>query len=50
MRRTALEGLERDAIEVDFSSRLSQLQIPVTFFVGSYHKSIFLCIIHYILI
>ncbi|HBW38041.1 alpha/beta fold hydrolase [Desulfosporosinus sp. BICA1-9] len=39
MRRRALEGLERDAIEVDFSSRLSQLQIPVTFFVGRNKES-----------
>jgi pimeloyl-ACP methyl ester carboxylesterase len=34
MRRQALEGLERDAAEVDFSQRLSQLQIPVSVFVG----------------
>lgn len=34
MRHTALEGLEREALEVDFSSQLSQLQIPITFFVG----------------
>lgn len=35
MRHKVLEGLERDAVEVDFSSQLSQLQIPVTLFVGS---------------
>lgn len=34
MRAKALEGLERDADEVDFSSRLSQLHLPVTLFVG----------------
>jgi pimeloyl-ACP methyl ester carboxylesterase len=34
MRRQALEGLERDAMEVDFSSQLSKLQIPVGVFVG----------------
>lgn len=34
MRRTAIEGLEKEAKEVDFSTRLSQLKIPVTFFVG----------------
>lgn len=34
MRRQALEGLESDAHEVDFSSKLSQLQIPVALFVG----------------
>ncbi|HEY3383773.1 MAG TPA: alpha/beta hydrolase [Vicinamibacterales bacterium] len=34
MRRAALEGLEREAMAVDFSARLSELQIPVTVFVG----------------
>jgi pimeloyl-ACP methyl ester carboxylesterase len=34
MRRSALVGLERDADNVDFSSRLSQLRIPVRLFVG----------------
>lgn len=34
MRRIALEGLESDANEVDFSQKLSQLHIPVTLFVG----------------
>lgn len=34
MRRTAIEGLGKEAKKVDFSSRLSQLKIPVTLFVG----------------
>lgn len=34
MRREALEGLEKDAIEVDFTSQLSKLQIPVAVFMG----------------
>lgn len=34
MRLDALVGLEREAIEIDFSSQLSRLQIPVAFFVG----------------
>lgn len=34
MRRTAIEGLEKEAKEVDFSSRISLLKIPVTLFVG----------------
>jgi pimeloyl-ACP methyl ester carboxylesterase len=34
MRRAALEGLERDATEIDFSARLPQLKLPVAFFVG----------------
>jgi pimeloyl-ACP methyl ester carboxylesterase len=34
MRRTAFEGIEKDATPVDFSSQLPQLHIPVTFFVG----------------
>jgi pimeloyl-ACP methyl ester carboxylesterase len=34
MRRQALEGLERDAAEVNFCPQLHQLQIPVTVFVG----------------
>lgn len=34
MRRTAFEGLEKEAKEIDFSSRISQLKIPVTLFVG----------------
>lgn len=34
IRRTAIEGLEKEAKEVDFSSRISQLKIPVTLFVG----------------
>jgi pimeloyl-ACP methyl ester carboxylesterase len=34
MRREALEGLERDAAEVNFSPHLSGLQIPVAVFVG----------------
>lgn len=40
MRRTAIEALEKEAIEVDFSSRISQLQIPVTFFVGRNKEAI----------
>lgn len=34
MRREALEGLARDALDVDFSSRLRQLNIPVKLFAG----------------
>ncbi|MNY66198.1 hypothetical protein D3C86_2035810 [compost metagenome] len=34
MRRTALEGLADEAQEIDFAPQLSQLQIPVTLFVG----------------
>lgn len=34
MRREALDGLERDAEDVDFSSRLGELNIPVALFVG----------------
>lgn len=34
MRRTAIEGLGKEAKEVDFSSKISQLKIPVTLFVG----------------
>lgn len=34
MRREALEGLERDAAEVDFGPQLVHLQIPVAVFVG----------------
>ncbi len=34
MRRSALEGLEREARDVDFSARLHELRIPVTFFAG----------------
>lgn len=34
MRKTALEGLRREADEVEFSSRLKELKIPVAFFVG----------------
>jgi pimeloyl-ACP methyl ester carboxylesterase len=34
MRRQALEGLERDAAEVNFYPHLSQLRIPVAVFVG----------------
>ncbi|MCO7124426.1 alpha/beta hydrolase [Sporolactobacillus shoreicorticis] len=39
MRKTALEGLEREATQIDFSSQLSQLRIPVTFFVGKNKNS-----------
>jgi pimeloyl-ACP methyl ester carboxylesterase len=39
IRRATLEGLARDAVEVDFSSQLSLLQIPVTFFVGKNKES-----------
>ncbi|MEO3946069.1 alpha/beta hydrolase [Gorillibacterium sp. CAU 1737] len=34
MRREALEGLHREAVTVDFSSRLEELRLPVTLFVG----------------
>lgn len=34
MRRQALEGLERDASQIDFTCRLADLRIPVTIFVG----------------
>lgn len=34
MRREALDGLERDAEDIDFSSRLGELDIPVALFVG----------------
>jgi pimeloyl-ACP methyl ester carboxylesterase len=34
MRRAALEGLEREAEDVDFSARLSGLRTPVAFFAG----------------
>jgi pimeloyl-ACP methyl ester carboxylesterase len=34
MRLNALEGIDREALEVDFSSQLSQLMIPVNIFVG----------------
>lgn len=34
MRHTAIEGLWKEAKEVDFSSEISQLKIPVTLFVG----------------
>lgn len=34
MRREALEGLERDAAEVNFCPELSRLRIPVAIFVG----------------
>ncbi|RPI04867.1 MAG: alpha/beta hydrolase [Ignavibacteriae bacterium] len=34
MRLEALHGLERDAVEVDFTSRLSELSIPVALFIG----------------
>ncbi len=34
MRRTAIEGLGKEAKEVDFSSRISELNIPIAFFVG----------------
>jgi pimeloyl-ACP methyl ester carboxylesterase len=34
MRTEALEGLRRDATEIDFSSELSKLNIPVAFFAG----------------
>ncbi|MBZ9687330.1 alpha/beta hydrolase [Clostridium estertheticum] len=34
MRQIALEGIERETIENDFSPQLSHLHIPVTFFVG----------------
>ena len=40
MHRIALEGLEREAIKVDFSSQLSQLHIPVTLFVGRNKEAI----------
>lgn len=39
MRREAIEGLARDAIMVDFSSELTQLNIPVAFFVGRNKKA-----------
>ena len=34
MRRSALEGLEREAEQIDFSARLHELRIRVAFFVG----------------
>lgn len=34
MRREALDGLERDAEEIDFSSSLGELDIPVALFAG----------------
>ncbi|WP_019911951.1 alpha/beta fold hydrolase [Paenibacillus sp. HW567] len=34
MRREAIEGLGRDAREVDFTAQLSQLKLPVTLFAG----------------
>jgi pimeloyl-ACP methyl ester carboxylesterase len=34
MRREAIEGLGKEAKEIDFSSKISQLKIPVTLFVG----------------
>lgn len=34
VRRTAIEGLEREALHVDFSPRLPEIGIPVTLFVG----------------
>ena len=34
MRQTALEGLAEESISIDFSPQLSQLKIPVAFFVG----------------
>ncbi|OKP79980.1 hypothetical protein A3844_27635 [Paenibacillus helianthi] len=34
MRREALEGLGRDAEEMDFTSQLAQLKLPVTLFAG----------------
>lgn len=34
MSHTAIEGLWKEAKEVDFSSEISQLKIPVTLFVG----------------
>jgi pimeloyl-ACP methyl ester carboxylesterase len=40
MRKSALEGLEREAVQVDFSSRLKELEIPVAFFAGKNKASI----------
>lgn len=40
MRKSALKGLEREAVQVDFSSRLKELNLPVTFFVGKNKSSI----------
>ncbi|WP_410511948.1 alpha/beta hydrolase [Paenibacillus sp. BR2-3] len=40
MRREALEGLGKDAKEVDFSPQLSQLQIPVTLFIGRNQEAV----------
>lgn len=34
MRRSALEGIAREAAQVDFSSQLPQLKIPTAFFTG----------------
>lgn len=39
MRRAALEGLERDAADIDFSALLPQLKIPVAFFIGRNRES-----------
>ncbi|WP_310832526.1 alpha/beta fold hydrolase [Paenibacillus pedocola] len=40
MRRTALEGLADEAQEIDFAPQLSQLQIPVTLFVGRNREAV----------
>lgn len=34
MRRTAIEGLCKDAEQIDFSAQLSQLNIPIALFIG----------------
>ncbi|AHV96726.1 alpha/beta fold hydrolase [Paenibacillus sabinae] len=40
MRSKALEGLGNDAKEVDFSPQLSQIQLPVSLFVGKNKESV----------
>jgi pimeloyl-ACP methyl ester carboxylesterase len=39
MRRTAIEGLCKDAEQIDFSAQLSQLKIPVALFIGRNKES-----------
>lgn len=34
MRRDALEGLERDAVEIDFKPRLGEIRVPTALFAG----------------
>ncbi|GLC31207.1 alpha/beta fold hydrolase [Clostridium omnivorum] len=39
MRRTAIEGLCKEAEQIDFSTQLSQLKIPVSIFIGRDNES-----------